>query len=1076
MRLGQRSDQYAAPPPADAPTQEPGPVRKKASLAELLAELKRRRVFRVMAGYGIFAFAVLQVIEPIMHGAHLGEWVLTAVLVGLAAGFPVALILSWVFDFTAEGVVRTPRVSGSPRFSRGRVAAVLVGVGLLAALPGLGWYAWKRGAEATPAAGSASIAVLPFDDLSPNHDQDYFSDGVAQEILDALSRVEGLKVPGRASCFWFKGKNAEPSEIANKLGVAHLLQGSVRRSGKKLRITAELTRVATGERLWSQTFNREEADVLAVQDEIARDVVDALKLKLLPGQAAAAARRPPVPEAYDGYLLGRQLLGQFSYDAHDRAVAPLERATQLDPQFAQAWAALAIALKYRAEQTADRATALDGKRRALEAAERSIALAPEAAEGYVARSLQADVRGWAWTEGLADARRAVELNPQSADAHRAVGMALATLGRVGEGVLELQRATELEPLSSWMWNGYGWLALCDGKYELARRALARALEINPDNQSSPGNVLMIKLLEGRAAEVLAEVGRVKVHEAERLEFVAVATHTLGRTKESQAALALLEKAFGEQWPQLVANVHAWRVDRAEAIAWLERARDRIGGSVDEVLYDPFLNNLRQDPAFTAFIATINLAAGARGAAVAPQAAPSIAVLPFADMSPGRDQEYFADGVAEEILNALAHLEGLKVIGRSSSFSFKGKREDLRAIGQALGVTSILEGSLRLDGNLVRVSAQLIRVADGSQLWSERYERKLDGIFKVQDEIARAVVGALKVRLLSGATPAPGRARSTTPEAYAQYLRGRSDVEAARAAGLPFPVAAFERAIALDPTYAPAWAALADTLQQIGPFVETAAERTGRLERALAAAERAVALDPGLAEGWEDRGNLRGYVRWDFPGRLADYQKGLALNPGSARAHRRMGLHHFYLGRASEAQPWLLRAVELDPLDVRGLENLSELYIWQGRHAEAQRLLKRSLELSPGFSWGLEALVVSYVLEGKPAEARAFNDRITDPHQRLLGEVLIAEALGDLPKARSLLQTFMERYGEVDPTEVATLHAALGDADQAMAWLERAWQARDLYLAGTAKSDVFLRKYQGDPRYVALLRKLKMPVD
>jgi TolB-like protein/Tfp pilus assembly protein PilF len=1072
--VSQGPDQHAAPPPAEAPP--PAPVRKKASLAELLAELKRRRVFRVMAGYGLFSFAVLQVIEPVLHAYDLPAWLLKAGVTLLAAGFPVALILSWIFDFTAEGVVRTPRVIGSPRFSRGRVAALLAGVGLLAALPGLGWYAWKRGREAAPTAETASIAVLPFADLSPNHDQDYFSDGVAEEILGALSRVEGLKVPGRASCFWFKGKNAEASEIASKLGVAHLLQGSVRRSGKKLRVTAEVTRVAGGERLWSQTFNREEADVLAVQDEIAQAVVEALKVKLLPGQAAAAARRPLVPEAYDEYLLGRQLLGQFSYDAHRRAVAPLERATQLDPQFAQAWAALSIALKYQAEQSADRATALDGKRRALEAAERAVLLAPDAAEGYVARALQADVRAWAWTEALADARRAVELNPHSADAHRAVGMTLATLGRVGEGVLELQRATELEPLSSWMWNGYGWLALCDGKYELARRALARALEINPANQSSPGNLLTIKLLEGRAAEVLAEAGRVAVDEGERLAFIAMASHTLGRAQESQAALVRLEKGFGEQWPQQVANVHAWRGDRAQAIAWLTRARERMGGSVDEARYDPILNGLRDDPAFTAFVATINLAPGGRGAATPTVVVPSIAVLPFADMSAKHDQEFFADGVAEEILNALAHLEGLKVIGRSSSFSFRGKREDLRAIGQALGVTSVLEGSLRLEGNLVRVSAQLIRVADGSQLWSERYERKLDGIFKVQDEIARAVVGALKVRLLSGATPAPGKARSTTPEAYAQYLRGRADVEAARAAGQPFPVAAFERAIALDPNYAPAWAALADTLQQIGPFVETAAERTGRLERALAASERAVALDAGLAEAWDDRGLLRGYVRWDFPGRLADYQKGLALNPGSARAHRRMGLHHFYLGRAEEGLPWLLRAVELDPLDVRGLENLGDLYIWQGRHAEARRLLLRALELSPKFLWALELMVESFVLEGKPLEATAYNDRITDPHTRLLGEVLIAQALGDLPKARALLVTFTERYGGVVPTEVARLHAALGDQDQAMAWLQRAWQSRDLDLAGTVKSDVYLRKYQGDPRFVDLLRKLKMPVD
>ena len=188
---------------------------RKATLGDLLAELKRRRVFRVMVGYGIFAFAALQVSEPIMHGARLQEWVLTAVLVALALGFPVALTLAWLFDLTAKGVRRTPsaRESGGIYFSRRRLAALLVVVGLAGALPGVAWYLWKQSGEreatTTAAAATPSIAVLPFADMSPGKDQEYFADGMAEEILNALAQVEGLHVCGRTSSFSFKGKSED---------------------------------------------------------------------------------------------------------------------------------------------------------------------------------------------------------------------------------------------------------------------------------------------------------------------------------------------------------------------------------------------------------------------------------------------------------------------------------------------------------------------------------------------------------------------------------------------------------------------------------------------------------------------------------------------------------------------------------------------------------------------------------------------------------------------------------------------------------------------------------------------------
>ena len=284
--------------------------RRKATFGDLLAELRRRHVFRVMIGYGVFAFAVLQVTEPIMHGADLPNWVLKAVLVGLVLGFPLAVILAWIFDLTAQGVKRTPSSTDpqAPRFGRSRFLLPLAASAAVLAVAAAGagaWYAWKRAAQAPPAAGvpgaGPSIAVLPFTDMNPGKEQDYFGDGIAEEILGALSRVGGLRVPGRSSSFWFKGKNVDPAEIARKLGVTHLLEGSVRRSGSKLRISAEVVKASNGERVWSETYERELTDVFAIQDEIARSVVRELAPMLL-------ARTPPPPPSDDDRPGGLQAL------------------------------------------------------------------------------------------------------------------------------------------------------------------------------------------------------------------------------------------------------------------------------------------------------------------------------------------------------------------------------------------------------------------------------------------------------------------------------------------------------------------------------------------------------------------------------------------------------------------------------------------------------------------------------------------------------------------------------------------------------------------------------------------------
>jgi serine/threonine-protein kinase len=458
-----------------------------------------------------------------------------------------------------------------------------------------------------PAGALASIAVMPFMDLSAEKDQESFSDGVAEEILNALSKVDGLKVPGRASSFFFKGKNVRLAEVGSELKVEHLLEGSIRRMGNRLRITAELLRAADGERVWSQTFDRELTDVFAIQDEIARAVAEALRLTLLPDSTPGGeARRTRTPEAYTEYLLGRQLFNQFSEGSLRRSVEAYQRALRLDPGYAPAWAGLADSLGYVAEQRSTVAEVVADKRRALDAANRAVALAPALAEGYVARASLPDARGWAWEDVLADARRGVALSPRSAEARYRYGRVLTSMGRDAEGVREAQAATEVDPLSSRAWNGLGRLALAAGRTELARQALRRSLDINPENAYAAANLVELLLLEGQREEALAEAVRARGSEALRLRSLALAHGALGHRAEAKAALEALIGQHGQGSAFQIAEVYAFGGDRERAFEWLDRARAQLDGGLAFVRFSPLMRSLRSDPRYAALLSSLHL--------------------------------------------------------------------------------------------------------------------------------------------------------------------------------------------------------------------------------------------------------------------------------------------------------------------------------------------------------------------------------------------------------------------------------------------------------------------------------------
>jgi len=587
----------------------------------LLEELKRRRVFRALVGYGITAFAVLQIIEPVMHGLHWPEAVLSYVVVALALGFPLVVALAWVFDVKAGRIERTVPAAGL----RGvRLAAAITGIGVLAAAPGLAWYLFLRPGvrsspsdeamraklDAVPPASDIravpSIAVLPLVNLSRDPDQEYFADGLAEELLNLLAKVPGLHVAGRTSSFSFKGKNEDLRAIGQKLNVKTVLEGSVQRAGDRLRITTQLINAADGYHVWSETYDRKLTDVFAVQDEISRSVVAALKVQLLPERAAGLERPATNPDAYAQVLLGRHLIVRGSLQGYQLALAAFRKAVELDPKYAPAWAGVAIASFHVGEGVGWH---LDSREndfaRTLAAADKAIELGPDLADGYAARGYVRVLKTTDWAGARADLARAIALSPGNAEAICSQGDLFATLGRLPEAIATLSRATELDPLSVQAWWRLAWYHLGAGHVEEAREIARRTLELFPEHSHAARTLGFALLLETRLDEAQAAFQR-SSSEPFREMGTALVEHARGHARESQQALEHIIATSGKESTYQIAEVYAFRGQRERAFEWLERSLALQDAGMRYLKHDPLLRPLRADPRYVTLLKKMNL--------------------------------------------------------------------------------------------------------------------------------------------------------------------------------------------------------------------------------------------------------------------------------------------------------------------------------------------------------------------------------------------------------------------------------------------------------------------------------------
>jgi TolB-like protein/lipoprotein NlpI len=538
-------------------------------------------------------------------------------------------MFSWIYELTPEGLKRESEVGRSASITHvtsRRLDYIIIGLLVLA----IGLFAFDRfsprkaepvaasGEATTPAiksspstaaaaqaAGDSSIAVLPFVDMSQSKDQEYFSDGLSEELLNLLAQIPQLRVIARTSSFSFKGKEVDVAEIAKTLNVANVLEGSVRKSGDTLRITAQLIRTADSSHLWSETYDRQLTDVFKVQDEIAAAVVTQLKVKLLPAQQVTNPHRTVNTEAYNQYLLGNQFFNRNSLEGYHFAVEAYRKAIALDPAYAAAYAGLAYAEIYTSDYAATPEENAAGRQRALAAADKSTTLAPDLAEGYAVRAWLRSSITWEWSGAQADYDKALALEPGNADAQRRYGILLTYLGRVSESIAVNRKAIELDPLSSSAWNNLGAAYSIDpSNYREAREAIDRALAINPESSFAKTNLVVLELLEGHAPEALSVARTAGVVWSQ--VGVAMAEHTLGHSGESQAALDELIAKYAHDSAYQIAEVYAWRGENDKAFEWLERAFVQHDGGIGLIKTDPVLKTLRTDARFAAMVKKLGL--------------------------------------------------------------------------------------------------------------------------------------------------------------------------------------------------------------------------------------------------------------------------------------------------------------------------------------------------------------------------------------------------------------------------------------------------------------------------------------
>jgi len=544
----------------------------------LFNELKRRNVFKVGLAYIVLAWVILQVADVLLNNLGAPGWVFRVILMALILGLPVTVLLSWVFDWTPEGLRRTEDSAPDSIGSFPDIAA---------------------------APSGASMAVLPFVNMSGDPDNEYFSDGLTEELLNVLAKISALKVAARTSSFHFKGQTGDVVEIGRRLGVASVLEGSVRKSGSQVRITAQLINAADGYHLWSETFDRQLDDIFAVQDEIASAVADALQVRLLDREVDQGfIGGTSNTEAFQAYLLGVHYHNRGDHEQSLRdAIAAFQDAIALDPEYAKAYAVLA---KSWVQMAANSFSSYEeGTRNAEAAVNKAIELAPYLADAYMAQTRVLSSLKHDYVAAQQAIDKALKLNPGNAEILMEYARCRCYQGYAEDAIAAARRALDLDPVSLTANHFLGHILYFSRHYDEAIPALRRTLEMNPEYPKPHYFIAMSLFWQGKVEAAWDEIQKEPL-DWMRWTASAVFLHRLGRFDEAKASFANLSADEEQEFATIQrADVYVQWGEFESAFRNLELAFEYGDPGLWQLAVDPFLDPIRDDPRYLEMLRRLN---------------------------------------------------------------------------------------------------------------------------------------------------------------------------------------------------------------------------------------------------------------------------------------------------------------------------------------------------------------------------------------------------------------------------------------------------------------------------------------
>jgi serine/threonine-protein kinase len=576
-------------------------------------ELKRRHVYRVAIAYGVVAWLSIQVATQVFPFFEIPNWVVRLVVLVVVLGFPISLIIAWAFEMTPQGIKRTENIAPNEyirHWSARRFAALIVTIAVLAT--GLMMFqlvgrksAFQVQVTAAPKPPfQKSIAVLPLLNESGDPGDEYFSDGLSEELIAALAQIRELKVIGRSSSFRFKDRKGDSKTIGQKLGVSTLLEGTVRKQGDQVRIVAELVNAADGSELWSRTFDRELKDIFAVQAEIATAVAASLKLTLL-GTDDRSVKNASTKsmEAHNAYLQGHFYFERRNLEDYRKSVGFFDQAIQLDPDYALAYAERSEAWAWIGDLTNDKQK--EAWAAAGSDAEKAVAIDAHLAEAHAALGWVRFFIEWKFAEGLAELRRAQQLSPWNPTANDLMARVVVYLGQFPEAEKLARQAIELDPLAYQARTSLARVLFTEGKLDEVEASAREAAELQPTAAGNHRWQVFVAIQRGDGEAALREA-QMEPNEGYRHFELALAHYTRRERPAADAALAELIAKDRDFLAYQIAEVYAWRGETDEALKWLQISLDNHDTGMLSLLIDPLLRGLHHDARFNALVGKIGL--------------------------------------------------------------------------------------------------------------------------------------------------------------------------------------------------------------------------------------------------------------------------------------------------------------------------------------------------------------------------------------------------------------------------------------------------------------------------------------